>query len=149
MTVPATNLSRNWVKDRTETLTLCLKSWNRFYTLLRHVYIQHRYDSLCLCNIGGFYTKKLFRSSHIRGISPTRICDTLHNTAHKLLYCFYLLLNFPFCPDDFYHRHNIYAMNGYDTTTMNKSTFNTHYRATIALFMLIICNCYPIQEMPY
>lgn len=40
-------------------------------------------------------------------------------------------------------------MNGYDTTTMNGSTFNTHYGATIALFMLIICNCYPIQEMPY
>jgi len=38
----------------------------------------------------------LYRYSYIRGICRTRICDTLHNTAHKRLYYLYLLLYFPY-----------------------------------------------------
>ena len=79
---------------------------------LRHAHTRHRYDSLCLCSTGGFYTTMLSRYSCIWGICRTRICGTLHNTAHRrlilsLLAVILFIFNV-FNLYSFYHSHNIY-----------------------------------------
>ena len=64
---------------------------------LRHAHTRHRYDSLCLCSTGGFYTTMLSRYSCIWGICRTEFAarSTIQPTGGYIVFtcCYTFIFN--------------------------------------------------------